>query len=105
MTKVVKMCFDDERVCFSPEHYQVCDKGMCLRTNWFFAFGTELSISMEVKDEGDKSRKLKCQGTVITCDKVPGSKTAYDVTLYFTKCLNTSAKAIKSASRLIHVAA
>ncbi len=102
--RLVNMCFDDEKVCFSPEHYKICDKGMCLRTNWYFPFGTELSVNLEVCDTPGKLRSIKCSGTVITCEKVPQSKTAYDVTLYFSKCLNVSAKALRSASRLIHVA-
>ncbi|MDL5046593.1 hypothetical protein QQ054_11170 [Oscillatoria amoena NRMC-F 0135] len=102
--RVVNMCFDDEKVCFSPEHYSICDKGMCLRTNWFFDFGTELSINLEVKEPADKTRKIKCSGVIISCEKVPDSKTAYDCTLYFTKCLDVSNKVLQSASRLIHVA-
>ncbi|MDZ4743808.1 MAG: hypothetical protein SGI98_10380 [Verrucomicrobiota bacterium] len=101
--RVVNMCFDDEKVCFSPDHFKICDKGMCLRTNWYFQFGTELSINLEIKVNDHKYRKVKCNGVVITCDKVTDSHSAYDVTLYFTKCLDISTKALQSASRLIHV--
>ena len=68
---------------FDFEDFHICDRGLQIKTRWFFDPGAELSINFQWSDaDGNDPRILKTQGIVADCERCAESA-GYRVTVVF----------------------
>ena len=82
-TASIHLDYGADSAAFDFDDLFICQRGLQIKTRWFFASGTELSVNFQVSDPGAPggSRLLKTQGIVAECDAHGDS--AYIVTVIF----------------------
>lgn len=86
-TASIHLDYDADSAPFDFDSLHVCQQGMRLRTRWFFAPGTELSVNFQLSDPATDSQRrgriLRTQGYVVECQPMRGGTDGYEVTVAF----------------------
>ena len=87
----IHLDYDADSAPFDFSSLQICQRGMSLRTRWFFEPGTELSVNFQLADPAGSpaagarpARILRTAGYVVSCDALRGNEGAgFEVTVAF----------------------
>ena len=89
-TASIHLDYDADCAPFDFASLHICERGMRLRTRWFFEAGTELSVNFQMTDPGGgtaagsrASRILRTEGYVVDCQPACGGTGGYEVTVAF----------------------
>ncbi len=61
----------DAQVC-QPGQLEVCDRGMCFRSNWKFEIGTVIAVACVRTTALGKMERVRVEGYVIRCEAEAG---------------------------------
>ena len=89
-TASIHLDYDADCAPFDFTSLHICERGMRLRTRWFFEAGTELSVNFQMTNsesgatgKPSASRILRTEGYVVDCQPVRGAAGGYEVTVAF----------------------
>ena len=88
-TASIHLDYDADCAPFDFTSLHICERGMRLRTRWFFEAGTELSVNFQLADPENgpagspSNRILRTEGYVVECTPVCGRAGGYEVTMAF----------------------
>ena len=87
----IHLDYDADSAPFDFSSLQICQRGMSLRTRWFFEPGTELSVNFQLADlpagsaaAGARPHRIfRTEGYVVSCNALHGEADGYEVTVAF----------------------
>ena len=83
-TASIYLDYGADSAAFDFEDLQICPQGMRLRTRWYFALGTELSVNFQLTCPPATGRRiLKTEGVVVACETCANGGGAYVATVLF----------------------
>lgn len=86
-TASIHLDYDADSAPFDFNSLHLCQRGMRLRTRWFFEPGTELSVNFQLADIAAGSHRggriLRTEGYVVECQPMHGGADGYEVTVAF----------------------